>query len=538
LSRSIQIVKQNDAAATAFFSGLSAGRFSGDSSFKLGRIEKAQPRHPIRRSGDAEILSSNPIMQDRVRESYLNVPLVKRAADLIRDFVVGTGVQTFLDPIDWSFGFDLKRRPDEDLLHSLNVALEMDEKFADWADNSQFCDVQGKHCYAEMQRLAISDEVLTGDSIVMYGPAAADSPIPWALLLIEKEQIDTGKDRDFGKVREFGNIETAVVHGFVIDRVGRELGCYIFDVHPNGVLSYARDSRFIPKANYHHIFSSYRPSQNVGATWLHALGQPAIDLDRWKEAELRKAIKQSLVAMVHKSKTPDQPSFGIDDLESFASEVLNAATEIRLGDSPLASTIGTDESVELLESKAPNDGAAMFVDGLEHDGAAAVNLSYYSMTGQFGKTNYTGFRGASNLEAAQIIPLQYIFAQTLVRPVRQRWNRDAVALGHIDQLSPKQMLENVSRWSNIDCIGAGRFLIEPGGETDAALTMMRSSLSSLKYEAGKLGRDWKVLLRERRVIEHCASILGITLDFSKGNGGNGQVATPAKTKQTAGSENE
>ncbi len=530
MSRSKTIIDRNNENATAFLGGLAAASYDrrvSDSAFKLGRIEKAQPRQPVRRSGDSEIKSS-PIMQDRIRESFLNVPMVKRASDLIRDLVVGTGVQTFLDPIDWSFGFDLKRRPESDLVHALNVSLEMDEKFVQWAQNPKWCDVQGKRCFVEQQRLAISDEVLTGDSLVMYGPApSSDSPLPWAILIIEKEQIDTGKDRDFGKLKEFGEIETAVIHGFVIDRYGRELGCYLYDVHPNGVLMASRDSRFVPAANYHHIFSSYRPSQNVGATWLHALGQPAIDLDRWKESELRKAIKQSLVAMVHKSATPDKPSFGMDDLEAFATDVINAATEIRLGDSPLASTIGKDEQVELLESKAPSDAANAFVDMLEHDGAASVNLSYYSMTGQFGKSNYTGFRGASNLEAAQIIPLQYLYAQAFIRPMRQRWNRDAVAFGHIIQLSAKDMADDPTRWANIDCIGAGRFLIEPDGETNASLTMMRSSLSSLKYEAGKLGRDWKQLLRGNAIVNKCADLVGVRLDFSKGNGGQATESTTA-----------
>jgi hypothetical protein len=305
LSRSIQIVKQNDAAATAFFSGLSAGRFSGDSSFKLGRIEKAQPRHPIRRSGDAEILSSNPIMQDRVRESYLNVPLVKRAADLIRDFVVGTGVQTFLDPIDWSFGFDLKRRPDEDLLHSLNVALEMDEKFADWAQNPKWCDVQGKRSWVELQRLAINDEVLTGDSVVMYGPAPSDSPIPWAVLLIEKEQIDSSKDRDFGKLTEFGNIETAVIHGFVIDRNGREIGCYITMCILTGFWRPLEIQSLSPPPIIITCFRLTAPVNMSGRPGFTPWGNRRSTWIDGGEAELRKAIKQSLVAMVHKSKTPD-----------------------------------------------------------------------------------------------------------------------------------------------------------------------------------------------------------------------------------------
>jgi lambda family phage portal protein len=532
LNAASRIILKNDATAGNFLAGLGAARSreNSDSAFKLGRQERAQKRIPVRRNGDSEILSANPLMTDRVRESYLNVPLVKRPTSLFRDLIVGSGIQTFLDPFDWSFGFDLKRRDDSDFLHSLNVSLEMDEKFQDWGETPRWCDVSGKRCLVEIQRLAISDEVLSGDSVVMYGPAPSDSPLPWALLILEKEQIDTTKDRDFGTTGPITDRETAVIHGFVIDRLGRELGVYLYDVHPNGMLRHSRDSEFISSDRYHHIYSSYRPSQHFGATWLHALGQTAIDLDRWQEAELRKAIKQSLLALVHKSATPDLPAFGMDDLEQFATDIIQTAAEVRLGDSPMAMTIGKDEEVEVVEAASPNNNADNFVSMMQHDASAAVDLSYYSMTGQFGQTNYTGFRGASNLEAAQIAPLQYLFAQAFMKPMRQRWNRDAVAFGHIVQLSPDQFVSERSRWENIDCIGPGRFLIEPDGEVSASLSLMRSGLSHLKYEAAKLGKDWKQVLRNIAIVNRASAMVGVVLDFSKGNGGQVENTSTARSK--------
>jgi hypothetical protein len=223
------------------------------------------------------------------------------------------------------------------------------------------------------------------------------------------------------------------------------------------------------------------------------------------------------------------PSFGIDDLEGFATEVLNAATEIRLGDSPLASTIGTDESVvNCWRSKAPNDGAANRSStwaGTRWRGLGEFVLLLHDRANSANRTIRDSVERA-NLEAAQIIPLQYhIRSKDWFRPMRQRWNRDAVAFGSYRcNCPPKEMLPKTSQvgGSNVDCIGAGRFLIEPDGETNASLTMMRSSLSSLKYEAGKMGQGLEeVYLRDMSIVnEHCASILGvITLDFSKGNGG-------------------
>jgi len=532
LSFSRKILTKRDAAATQYLAGLSARSTSDESaSFKLGRRERAQGRTPVARDGNSQILSSNPLMNNRLREAYLNVPMVKRATNLFRDFIVGQGIQTFLDPFDWSFGFDLRRRDDDEFLHSLNVSLEMDEKFKRWGENPKFCDVSGKKCLVEIQRLAISEEVLTGDSIILKGkPADSNSPVPWALMVIEREQLDIHRDRSFSSSDQF-SFDTAVINGFVIDRLGRELGCYIHDVHPEGYFRSSGHSEFIPANNYYHIFSSYRPSQHFGATWLHGLGQLAIDRDLLTDAELKKARKQALIAFIHKSSTPDLPVFGMDDLENFAEDVIDSASEIRMGENTIAQTIGVDEEIELVESASPNNGADRFFEMIDHDAAAAVDLSFYSMTGQFGKTNYTGFRGASNLENAQMLPLQYLFSQAFMLPMRQEWNRDAVAYGHITQLSPKDFAADEERWQRIDCIGTGRYLIEPDKETEAALTQMRSGLSHLKYECARQGKDFKNVLRSMAVVNRAANLVGVILDYGKGNGGENTSTTTEKTNQ-------
>lgn len=526
-----------DAAAVRFLGGLQARTLStsgDDAAFKLGRRETAQKRNPISRDGNSQIASSDPLMTNRIREGYLNIPIVKRATNLFRDLIVASGVQTFVDPFDWSFGFDLKRRDDDEFLHSLNVALELDEKFQRWADNPRFCDVAGKRCLLEIQRLTITEQAMTGDALVLLGkPADSSSPVPWALQLVEKEQVDVSRDRDYGPDADFGGIDTAIVNGFVVDRKGRELGVWLYDVHPYGHLSRNRESSLVRSGGYFHLFSSYRPSQHHGATWLHGLGQIAIDRDRWTEAELRKAIKQSLIALVHKSKTPHLPIFGIDDLENFADQLLDNAQEVRMGDSPLAQTIHEDEDLQLIESNAPNNHADKFVDMLDHDAASAVDLSYYSMTGQFGKTNYTGFRGASNLENAQIKPLQELFANYFIRPMRQRWNRDAVSFGHIEQLSAADLRGESERWARVVCIGGGRHLIDPDKETEASISQMRSGLSNLMIEAAKQSKHWVHLLRGIAITNRVLDSLDLVLDFGKGNGGNAETTTTSKKKETA-----
>ncbi len=496
-----------------------AANGTGNESYRLGRLDKATRRHqPNWRSGDAAIIDSSDLMNRRTRDMYLNNGLFKRATDVLRDLVVGTGLHTYADPIDHTFGWDLESRSDEDLMRSLDYALEADDEFLAWAMDPAQCDVAGRFNFFEMQSLAMMENMVVGDVIMLERTVrGGDSRVPLQYQLIEREQIDSSKT--MGEHPQC----VRVADGFEFDRFGRELGCWLYDVHPYDDHLYTNNllSKFVPSARYIHIYKPNRPSQGIGATWHHAMGQPMVDRDKYTEAEMRTAVKAALMCLVANVKNPGSAGLGMDHDEDDYT-----AQQISLGVSPIAAQLGPEEKVQVVESSRPNKDAEPFFRILDHDIAGASNLSYYSLTGRFNETNYGGFRGALNLEDSQVKPVQAWLGRTMVLPVRRRWNSLAAAIGVFRTFSAAEIAREKRRFNRFDVIGPGRFLLDSDNETKGAAAEMRGGFTTIKIQAALRGYHWIRLFRQRYIENRLGNSFGLAFDYGNGGGGSQTTQTP------------
>lgn len=477
--------------------------------YRLARLDRATKAfNPPGRSGNAAIYESADVMHRRMRNAYLNNPLIKRATNVYRDLVVGSGINAFSDPIDHTFGWSLDERPRAELEGSFNYALESDDLFAEWCESQ--CDAAGKASMAEMQAMSISENMQTGDILFLECMNPEPGRIsPLCYQMIEREQIDQSKDRPFAPG------QNAIVNGFEVNRSGRELGVWLFNDHPYDDWASSIDSQFVPANRYLHVFRASRPSQWAGATWMHANGQSALDRGTWFETELQTAVKAAKLAIIHKLKNPSLP-LGFDSSDD--PDPLGRP-EIELGNSPLAAAVGIDEDVKIIESTRPNTKAGEFFDLIDHDFAGGVDLSYYSLTGRFDKTNYGGFRGAMNLEDAQIRPVQLWLGRRMLMPIRKRFNQLAVATGEITSISAQQFRREQRRYQRFDLIGPGRNLLEPAAENEAVLGQLRGGLTTLKIECARRGLHWIRVLRQISLENRITDWLQVVLDHSKGQGG-------------------
>jgi lambda family phage portal protein len=507
---------------------------SDSGGYRLGRLDNATRRNvPGRRSGNQQVLERGELMHARTRDSYLNNPLSKRSVDVTRDLVVGAGIQAYADPIDHSFGWDLRRRPDSDLVDSLDYALESDESFAEWANDPAQCDVAGKLSFAEMQGMTITENCIVGQTLLIETTRRVPGGrVPLQYQVIESEQIDTSKDRADGQ-----GGQNRIVGGFEFDRYGRELGVYVYDAHPydTSVNWSPGRSTFIPRERYLHPFRMTRPSQGIGASWHHAQGQPMIDRDKWFEAELRSAVKAALFVLQANLKNPGSGNgLGIED------DLYDMSTgQIALGTSPIAAEMGLGEDIKIIESTRPNPNAQPFFNMLDHDLAAASNLSYYSLTGKFHEANFGGFKGALMLESAQMQVIAEWLGRAVVLPVRRRWNQMAAAAGVFRTMSARQLAAEQSRFNRYDIIGAGRFLIDADNETKADAAEMRGGFTTLKIECAARSLHWIKVLRQIALENRLCDVLGVKLDHSGGGGGgageNGNSRTA--TRNTGNGDN-
>jgi len=512
-------------AQTIAFLNASQRQIGGQASYRLGKVDRATRNYqPPARSGDAAAYDSSELMHRRVRDQDRNNSHIRRLVEVIPDLIVGTGLQTLADPFEpW---IDLADLTPDDLDERLAYALESDEYYEEYWHDPKQVDVAGKLAGPDLQRLFISECVRTGAALLVKSIVqTTGDKIPLRYQLIEREQLDTTRDQVGG---EDGN---RVVNGIELDLYGREVAFWIYDAHPDDSFLVTRGSTRVPAERVLHVFRQERPSQNVGVSWLHAIGQNEIDRDKFMGAELQTAAKNASLAMVWKKKNPNRGSMGIvdafDDVDEYGNE------DLKLGSSPIAAVIGPDDVVEMIESKRPNANAESFFRLIDRYTAAGAGVSYYTLTGDYSSTSFSSTRAAKLDEDAHILPIQRWFARQVALPIRRDFNRLAVGAGLLSTVTARQFLANERRYQRFESMGPGRDLLDPDSETNAKIGRLRSGLSTLKIECANLGRHWVRVLRQIALENHVCDMLGVVLDFSKGQGGQVTGNTRAADTTTA-----
>lgn len=488
---------------------------STQEAYRWARLDRrTQAFQPAARSGDAAIYESHDLMNRRIRDQVRNNAQAKRIVESLTDLVIGTGIQTFSSPFDpW---MDLTSLNMAELDEGLQFALESDDLFEEWFNEPGQFDAAGKLSGPDMQRLAFSECVNVGDAIILRCQRSEPGRItPLCYQIIEREQLDTTQDRP---ARPGQN---KIVNGVELDQTGREVAFHIFDAHPNDdfspFASTTTSTRVLAERVFH-ICLFRRPSQSVGVSWLDAIGQSSFDRDKFIGAEIATAAKAALLALIVKRENPYQGTLGLETDDDSATDDYGNE-EVRLGSSPIAAEVGVNEDVSMVESTRPTNTANNFIDILDHDIAGGGGISYYTLTGRFEKSNYTGFRGAMLMEDAHVRPLQNWFGARQVLPIRRAFNVQAAARGLYQTVTPKEFARDLRRYQRFDAIGSGRQLLDPLKETDAATAKLRSGLTTLKIECARQGLHWIKVLRQMAVEQRIAAALGVMLDYSKGEGG-------------------
>jgi capsid protein len=156
---------------------------------------------------------------------------------------------------------------------------------------------------------------------------------------------------------------------------------------------------------------------------------------------------------------------------------------------------------------------------LDRYSAQGAGISYYSLTGDYESTSFASVRAAKLDEDGQIRPLQQWFATQVALPMRRRFNALAAVQGMFTTIDATEFAANVKRYQRFEGMGPGRELLDPDAETNAAIGRLRSGLSTLKIECGKRGLHWVRVLRQMSLENRLVKVLGVLLDFSKGQGG-------------------
>lgn len=516
--------------------------------YRLARRDRPREHYqPHGYSGDAAIIGSHDLMNRRTRDLARNTPQAKQIVRSLVNLIVGGGVQTYAWPFApgemLQISTELESLQSGELGPRLAYALESDDLFEQWANDPKQFDAEGRLNWPEVQRMLMGESALVGNGLLVRSFTRDYELVPLQYQLIEREQLDQSQDRPAA------NGQNKIVGGVEMDDRNRVVAYHLYLDHPHEFFGLGQSAlygagapiseggrrqritadRVIDLALFH------RPSASLGVSWLDASGQPLWDRDSYMESEIRTAAVDAVFAFVAKLKDAEKyGGLGFDD--GLPDDDGYGNRQYKVGHSPVAMTVGVEESIEMVRPTRPNKDAPAFLGVVDRDIATGAGLSYFTLTGDYTGANFTSTRGAKLDEELTIKPLQAWFATHVALPVRKEFNAIAAASGLLKSISPAEFRQNQRTYQRFDAVGAGRDLLDPFKEGEARTTRLRTCLSTFKEECAKSGKHWIRVLMQIAIERKVADLFGVGLDFSKpgaGGPGEGEKSTDQQSEEIA-----
>jgi lambda family phage portal protein len=509
--------------------------------YRLARRDRPREHNqPHAYSGDAAIMSSHGLMNRRVRDLVRNTAQGKRVRMAFQDLVVGTGFQTFSWPFAPEEMFqivtELEKLEEGDLGPRLQFALESDDLYEEWSSDPKQFDIENRLSRAEMERMAMAETVVTGNSLIIRCFRPDYKIVPLCYQILEREQLDesmdrTGSDRENKILNgiEFNKSNQAVAYHFLLDHPDDYFGRSGSSLLGGGA-SYGSGLRRVRiQADRVIDLACYdRPSSSVGASWYDSTGQTTWDRDNYMGSEIRSAAVDAAFAFVAKLNNGDKyGAFGFAD--GGDDEDGEGNRSFKIGQSPVAATIGVDEELEMIRSSRPNKDAPAFLKLLDRDQAGGLGLSYYTLTGDYESTNFSSSRAAKIDEDGRLEPLKDWFATHVALRMRRDFNAIAAATGAFKTLRPAEFKAAERTYQRFDAIGNGRDMIDPFKEGEARTARLRTGISTFKEECARRGHHWIKVLMQVAIEKRIKGMFGVDIDHTKS--GNASSASQDSQEQ-------
>ena len=148
--------------------------------------------------------------------------------------------------------------------------------------------------------------------------------------------------------------------------------------------------------------------------------------------------------------------------------------------------------------------------------AAALGVSYEQLSRDYTQTNYSSARAAMSETWKRMGSVKRIVADRFASTIYRLWLEEAVNKGIIQTLPAAAKREGwlyqsmrLDAISRCEWIGASKGQIDELKETQAAVLRLQYNLSTDEDEAARLGKDWRVLKRQRAREKEMDTKLGL-----------------------------
>jgi lambda family phage portal protein len=388
-------------------------------------------------SEDYELSTSLRMLRQRSRSLVRDNPYGKRVRTIVVNNVVGSGIG--LQAAVVSTRGRLNNRVND----------EIESVWREWCQPSS-CHTGGVLHFADLERMAMAQVVEAGE-IFIRKHYDGTGRVPLSLEVIEPERLA----EDY-EAPEAAGITTKL--GIEVDRMGRPLAYWVRELHPGEIRrNIGATDRLIrvPAEQIIHLRIVDRWPQTRGVPWFHAAAKRLRDMDGYTEAEIVAArMSAAYMGFIKSSAVPEE-----DDTQD--------NRKILEFDAGLIQHLGPGEEFQGFAPGRPNAQLDPFMRYMLREVAAAVGVSYESLSRDYSQSNYSSSRLALLDDRDLWKALQQWFIRSFREPLHREWLSLAVMSGAIASVPAEQYLTNRAKFEAVQFKPRGWGWVDPTKEVAA-----------------------------------------------------------------------
>lgn len=338
--------------------------------------------------------------------------LRNRSRDLMRNNGYARGaIQKYVDNVVYqgiTFQSQVKQLKDKSKTDDrINNLIET--TFKDWADAPKWCHTAGKLDFTGIQQLVFRSCWESGEVFVRkVKQSFSDSPVPFALEVIEADQLAEDHNSSFG--------ENRIVMGVEVNRWQRPVAYWFYKEHPGELFQgrgghVSRELERVPASEIIHLYITERPNQLRGLPVLYSEMLRLKNIGDYEGAEQLAAKLSACLMGAIKSPHLDILNEHQGDADD---EQLPADEKFEPG---IFRYYAPGEEIDLLNPTRPNPNLVAFVESQLRAFGAGIGQSYEAVSNDYSKTNYSSSRLSLTNSRDRYKVLQVWFATNFLREV-------------------------------------------------------------------------------------------------------------------------
>jgi lambda family phage portal protein len=472
---------------------------------KNDQTRNYQPYYPV--NPNVGITAEITNARNRANGLYFENPVAAGIVNALVDGVIGTGLQ-----MQSSAKYRLlKKFVTKEQIAETQRTIEA--LWDIWCKSPMLCDHYGKQTFGQLQREAYIDASVNGDVLQHIKIVKAGGMYLPQIQNISGKSVNSPNSND----------TATTIGGVEVDSSGRETGYHIDTVTNN---DYTTKSVQVPKFGgrsgrlmYNLVaLGTVVPGQKRGRSVLTRVTEQIIQIGRYSEAEIVKAILQSYMTLFIETEkdaevsSVDNPitnladaSTGVSIRDSEGNPIEQALPEEPMSLAPGAIyNLPVGQKANLPESKSPVAQFGAFMEAQMKLVGMAVGIPYEVLIKSF-NSSYSASQASMQDAARGWGILCSEWASKYCQPIYEQF---------VDMMLTQKLIEckgyskNIffkSAWLSANWFGPAILNIDPRKNAQASETLIKNKLSTHEIEARSRGLDWETIIEdlgeEQKMIE-------------------------------------